>query len=32
MRDGIAGGLEVEGACLVFEGGWLLRWRFVIAE
>lgn len=39
MRDGMAGGLEdegaclpVEGACLVVEGGWLQNWRFVIAE
>ena len=32
MRDGMAGGLEDEGACLLVEGGWLLGWRFVIAE
>ena len=39
MRDGMAGGLEdegaclpVEGACLVVEGGWLLRWRRMAAE
>ena len=32
MRDGMAGDLEDEGACLVFEGGWLLRWSFMIAE
>ena len=32
MRDGMAGGLEVEGAGLPVEEGWLLGWRFVIAE
>ena len=32
MRDGMAGGLEDEDACLVVEGGWLLHWRRVIAE
>ena len=32
MHDGMAGGLEAEGACLLVEGGWLLGWRFVIAE
>ena len=32
MRDGMAGGLEDEGACLPIEEGWLLRWRRVIAE
>ena len=32
MRDGMAGGLEVEGACLPVEDGWLLGWRFVAAE
>ena len=29
---GWQGGLEDEGACLPIEGGWLLGWRFVIAE
>lgn len=32
MGDGMARGLEVEGACLPVEGGWLLGWRFVAAE
>ena len=32
MRDGMAGDLEVEGACLPIEEGWLLGWRFVAAE
>ena len=32
MHDGMAGGLEVEGACLPVEEGWLLHWRRVIAE
>ena len=32
MRDGMARGLEVEGACLPVEDGWLLHWRRVIAE
>ena len=32
MRDGMARGLEDEGACLLVEGGWLLGWRFVAAE
>lgn len=32
MHDGMAGDLEVEGACLLVEGGWLLHWRRVIAE
>ena len=32
MHDGMAGGLEVEGACLPIEDGWLLHWRRVIAE
>ena len=32
MRDGMAGDLEVEGACLLVEGGWLMHWRRVIAE
>ena len=32
MRDGMAGDLEVEGACLLVEGGWLLHWRFVLSE
>ena len=32
MHDGMAGGLEDEGACLPIEGGWLLHWRRVIAE
>lgn len=32
MRDGMAGGLEDEGACLPIEDGWLQNWRRVIAE
>ena len=32
MRDGMARGLEDEGACLLVEGGWLMHWRRVIAE
>ena len=32
MRDGMAGGLEDEGACLPIEEGWLLHWRFVLSE
>ena len=32
MGDGMAGGLEDEGACLLVEGGWLLHWRFVLSE
>ena len=32
MRDGMAGGLEDEDACLLVEEGWLQNWRFMIAE